>query len=318
MATTIVYIVGGLLLLMGGAESLVRGAASTARRFGLSPLVIGLTVVAYGTSTPELVVSLDAALGGNADIALGNIIGSNIGNLGLILGLAALLCPIRIRVQILRMDVPIMIGVSILLLALLVNGLLSRVEGFLLIAGTILYTYVTLRWTPSDQESVSDQFDAGIPSQGSVGRDLLFVVGGLVLLVAGARLLVDGAVTVAEAVGVSSSVIGLTVVAVGTSLPELATSVVAAWRGESDIALGNVIGSNIFNVLGILGVTASLQPVDASGLTALDGGVMVGFAVFTLPLVWTGYTFSRREGVFFLALYGAYVGIRLGLGGGAL
>lgn len=316
MIQATLLILGGVLLLTGGAELLVRGAASTARRFGLAPLVIGLTVVAYGTSTPELIVSVHAALEGNAHLALGNIVGSNIGNLGLILGLAALLSPIRIRAQILRVDVPIMIGVSVLLLGLLADGLLGREEGLLLVGGTILYTVLTLRWTSDEaKEAASDEFDAGVPEQGSAGRDVLYLAGGLGLLVAGARLLVDGAVTVAEAMGLSSSVIGLTVVAVGTSLPEMATSIVAALRGESDIALGNVVGSNIFNVVGILGLTASLRPVDASGLTWMDSGAMLGFAVLTLPLIWTGYTFSRREGLLFLVLYTAYVGILLGAGG---
>lgn len=306
----------GLLLLTGGAEGLVRGAGSTARRFGLSPLLIGLTVVAYGTSTPELVVSVSAALSGKSDIALSNVIGSNIGNLGLILGLAALLCPIRTRMQILRVDVPVMIGVSLLLLGLLSDGGLSRGEGLLLFVAAILYTGFTFRWAPREMEDdTRDEFDSGMPVEGSWGRDLLYLGGGLLLLVVGARWLVSGAVTVAEALGLSSTVIGLTVVAVGTSLPEMATSVVAALRGESDIALGNVVGSNIFNVLGILGVTATLRPVDVSGLTGLDGAAMVGFAVLTLPLVWTGYTFSRREGVLFLVLYGAYVGALLGLPG---
>lgn len=316
MVQATLLILGGLLLLTGGAEGLVRGAGSTARRLGLSPLLIGLTVVAYGTSTPELVVSVSSALSGNSDIALSNVIGSNIGNLGLILALAALLCPIRVRAQILRVDVPIMIGVSLLLLGLLANGVLGRGEGVLLIGGTILYTGLTIGGASSQQnEEVHEEFDSGMPVQSSWGRDVLYLVGGLLLLIVGARWLVSGAVTVAEAFGLSSMVIGLTVVAVGTSLPELATSVVAALRGESDIALGNVVGSNIFNVLGILGITASLQPVDASGLTWLDGAAMIGFAVLTLPLLWTGYTFSRWEGAFFLGFYVAYVGVLLGLPG---
>lgn len=305
-------ILGGLVLLAAGAEGLVRGAASGARRLGLSPLLIGLTVVAYGTSAPELVVSLQAAVGGNPDIALGNVVGSNIGNIGLILGVAAVISPIRVQAQILRVDVPILIGVSGLLIALVWDNVIGRLNGVVLVAGAMAYTVVCI-WGARDEASVvvDDLFDDGVPAEGTIGRDLLFGVGGFGLLVLGARLLVSGAVTVAEAVGLSTAVIGLTVVALGTSLPELATSVVAALRGQSDLALGNVVGSNIFNVLGILGVTACIQPVDASGLSWIDGGVMMGFALLTLPLFWTDYTFSRLEGGLLLAGYGVYVGIRV-------
>jgi cation:H+ antiporter len=313
MLVATLSVFGGLVLLAFGAEGLVRGAASGARRLGLSPLLIGLTVVAYGTSAPELVVSLHAAVGGNADVALGNVVGSNIANVGLILGLSALLCPIQVRAQILRIDLPIMIGISGLLLGLLWDGVVGRLNGVVLVAGALAYTVVCI-WGARDEPraAVEETFDAGVPSAGSVGRDLLYGAGGLALLVLGARLLVTGAVTIAETVGLSTTVIGLTVVAVGTSLPELATAVVAALRGQSDLVLGNVVGSNIFNVLGILGVTAVIQPVDGTGLAWWDGGVMLGFAVLTLPLFWTRYTFSRLEGGLLLAGYVAYVGVLIG------
>lgn len=302
-------VLGGLVLLAVGAEGLVWGASSGARRLGISPLIIGLTVVAYGTSAPELVVSLHAAVGGNADIALGNVVGSNIANVGLILGLAALVAPVQVQAQILRIDVPIMVGVSGLLLGLLWDGVVGRLNGVVLVGGAVVYTMFCI-WGAWDepQDAVKETFDDGVPSEGSVGRDLLFGGGGLVLLVLGARLLVSGAVTIAEAIGLSATVIGLTVVALGTSLPELATAVVAARRGQSDIVVGNVVGSNIFNVLGILGLTAWVQPVDATGLSMWDGGVLFGFAVVTLPLFWTDYTFSRREGGLLLAGYVVYVG----------
>ena len=302
-------VLGGLVLLAVGAEGLVWGASSGARRLGISPLIIGLTVVAYGTSAPELVVSVHAAVGGNPDIALGNVVGSNIANVGLILGLAALVAPIQIRAQILRIDVPIMVGISGLLLGLLWDGVVGRLNGVVLVGGAVVYTMLCI-WGAWDepQDAVEKEFEDGVPAEGSVWRDVLFAGGGLALLVLGARLLVSGAVTIAEAVGLSATVIGLTVVAVGTSLPELATAVVAARRGQSDIVVGNVVGSNIFNVLGILGLTACIQPVDATGLSVWDGGVLLGFAVLTLPLFWTDYTFSRREGGVLLVGYVVYVG----------
>jgi cation:H+ antiporter len=312
--TSALFILGGLFLLVVGAEGLVRGAASGARRLGLSPLVIGLTVVAYGTSAPELVVSLQAAVGGNPDIALGNVVGSNIGNIGLILGAAALLSPIRVQAQILRIDVPVMIGVSLLLLGLLWDQVIGRLNGVVLLLGAVAYTLMSV-WGAADESSsmVRTEFDRGVPDRRGWGTDLLFLAGGLGLLVLGARVLVSGAVAIAEDFGVSAVVMGLTVVAVGTSLPELATSMVAAYRGHSDLALGNVVGSNIFNILGILGITASIQPIDASELTWLDGGVMVGFAVITLPLLWTGYTFSRWEGGLLILSYILYIGVLIGL-----
>jgi len=314
MVVASLSILSGLVLLAVGAEGLVRGASSAARRLGLSPLIIGLTVVAYGTSAPELVVSLQAAVGGTPDIALGNVVGSNISNIGFILGVTALVYPIRIQAQILRLDVPILIGISALLLGVMWDGVVGRVNGIVLVAGAVAYTVVCI-WGAQDEPSavVGEFFDEGVPSEGAWGRDLLFGLGGLALLVLGARVLVSGAVTVAEAAGLSTAVIGLTIVAIGTSLPELATSVVAALRGQSDLAVGNVVGSNIFNVLGILGITACVHPIDATGLTWWDGGVMFAFALLTLPLFWTDYTFSRLEGGLLFAGYVAYVGALIGL-----
>lgn len=283
----------------------MRGGSSIARRFDLSPLIIGLTVVAYGTSAPELVVSLYAALGENAGIALGNVVGSNITNIGLILGLSAVLCPIAVRVYALKIDVPMMIGANVLLVGLMADGGLGRRDGVWLLVGAIVYTAVCI-WgatfrPPSPQRQ--ETFDPKGPARQSLGRTLFVLGGGLVALVLGARLLVDGAVTVAEAIGLSQTVIGLTVVALGTSLPELATSVVAAARGEGGLALGNVVGSNTINIVGILGTTATLHPINTVGITTLDVSVMVGSALLTLPLLWTGYTFSRGEGG---ALVGGY------------
>lgn len=295
------------MALIVGATGLVQGTVSAARRLGVSALVIGLTVVAYGTSAPELIVSLYAAIEGSPDIALGNVVGSNIGNVGFILGLAALLSPIRGRSQILKVDVPIMIGVSALLLGLLSDGTLGRWDGGLLLIGGVGYTLVSIRGEAAGSSRVEEVLETAHPAESIWLWDLLYGGGGLMLLVIGAQLFVDGALVVATAAGLSTAVIGLTVVAMGTSLPELATSTVAAWKGEGDIALGNIVGSNIFNILGILGITACIQPVDASGLSSMDGGVMLGFASAIFPLLWTGYTFSRLEGTALLLGYGAYL-----------
>ncbi len=302
----------GLLLLTAGAEGLVRGAASAARRLGLTPLVIGLTVVAFGTSTPEFVVSLRAGLAGESAIALGNVVGSNIGNIALILGGAALIAPLRVQAQIIRVDVPIVIGVSLLLVALLADGRLGRLDGTLLAAGIVAYTATTI-WLARREKApgVQAEFDEGVPPARNAWWDALFVAGGLILLMGGAQLLVQGAVTVAERLGVSPMVIGLTIVGVGTSLPELATSFVAAARGEGDIAIGNVVGSNIFNILGILGPAALLQPIPATGLSVVDGAVMVGLAVLLVPLMRSGFVVNRWEGALLVALYGGYLWLLL-------
>jgi len=315
MIWSLLGVAGGLACLALGAEGLVRSAASLAQRLGLSPLVVGLTVVAYGTSAPELVVSLQAALGGASDIALGNVVGSNISNVGLILGAAALIAPVRAQAQVLRLEVPIMIGVSALLIGLWWDGVIGRVNGIVLVLGAVAYALICVGGAREEaQPAVRAEFDEGVPASRSGAWDLGFGAGGLGLMVVGARWLVNGAVAIGETMGVSTVVIGLTVVAVGTSLPELATSLVAARRGQSDIALGNVVGSNIFNVLGILGVTATVQPIDATALPWYDGGVMLAFALLTVPLLWKDAAFSRAEGALLLGAYAAYVTARVAVG----
>ena len=305
----LLWILLGVGLLYGGAEGLVRGSASVARRLGLSPLVIGLTVVAFGTSMPELVVSVRATLAGAGPIAVGNVVGSNIANIALILGLSALIRPIRVHAQLIRVDVPLLIVASVALAVLLQDGRLGRVEGVLFLAGIVGYTVLGLRLARAESAAVHAEFaEATPPPTGSWARDLIFIGAGLGLLVLGARLLVDGAVTIATSFGVSEAVVGLTIVAVGTSLPELATSLVAAGKGEGDIAVGNVVGSNMFNILGILGTASVVRPLTQTGMTRLDLGVMVGLALVLLPLMRTGFRLSRGEGGFLLAVYVVYVG----------
>lgn len=316
-AMTFVYLIAGLVLLVLGAEVLVRGAARLAAQFGISPLVIGLTVVAFGTSAPETAVSVQSALAGSGDLAIGNVVGSNIANVLLILGMTAVVAPLVVSRQLIRLDVPLMIGASLLVYALAWNGQLGRLEGALLFACVVGYTLFLIVQSRRDAGAATapdDEFakEFGLtetPKPYAWAINLALVLAGLALLVAGSNFLVDGAVALARALGLSELVIGLTVVAVGTSLPELATSVMAAIRGERDIAVGNIVGSNIFNLLCVLGLASLVSPmpigVSASAL-AFDFPVMIGVAIACLPVFFAGYCINRWEGLLFLAYYVAY------------
>jgi cation:H+ antiporter len=308
MTLAILSILGGLVLLALGAEGLVRGSSSIALRMGVTPLVVGLTIVAFGTGSPEMIVSLQAALAGSSDLALGNIVGSNIANIALILGLAALARPLRVRSALLRREAPLMIGVTLLLVVLLRDGVIGRIDGAILTLGAVVYTIGTYLASRRDRDAdVAAEFAQEMPAPQGTARSVAFVVGGFVGLLAGANVLVNGAVVVAKALGMSEVVIGLTVIAIGTSLPELATSVVAALRNDADVAFGNVLGSNILYILLILGVVAMIQPVSATGLRTLDLAAMVGSAVVLYPLIWRGRILDRREGGLLLAGYVAYL-----------
>lgn len=309
MLTPSLFVLAGLMLLAAGAEALVRGSSALALRLGVTPLVVGLTVVAFGTGSPELFVSVEAAYRGDSGIALGNVVGSNIGNVALILGLAALARPMKVRSELIRREAPLMIGVTLLLCALLYDGTLSRVDGLVLVIGSVAYTAFAYLAARRDRSKVvAEEFeDALAQPKRAAWVDAVLVVVGFALLLFGARLLVGGATTIAESFGISQVVIGLTVIAVGTSLPELATSVVAAAKGEADVAFGNVIGSNILNILLILGVAALISPVEAQGLRTLDLIVLVGSAVLLLPLMRRGWVLNRWEGGLLLAGYVAYL-----------
>jgi len=305
---TFLLIAAGLMLLYFGAEWPVKGAAATAVRLGVTPLAIGLTVVAFGTSAPELTVSTHAALKGLGDIAVTNVVGSNIFNIAFILGLAAAIRPIRVTRQLIRWDVPVMIAVSVLCLVLLLDRHLSRPEGLLLVAGITAYTI----WTFRQAKREPDLLGLGeVPKQSGASSGLWvpagLVVLGLVLLVLGSKLLIAGALQLARSYGISEAVIGLTIVSAGTSLPELATSVVAAVRKQADISIGNIVGSNIFNLLGILGISSLVRPYSSPELTVWDLAMMLGTALLLLPLLRSGFVLSRKEGLFFLVLYGAYL-----------
>jgi len=303
----------GLGALVIGAELLVRGASKLALRFGISPLVVGLTVVAFGTGAPELAVSMQAAMSNQADIAVGNVVGSNILNVLFILGVSALVTPLIVNRQLIRQEVPIMVGTSLLLVALAWDGGLSRIDGLILACLMIVYTAFLIiqsrRQETSSDEASQTKAEAGSGWDSKLPVQIALIIAGLILLVSGASWLVQAAVTFAKLLGVSEVVIGLTIVAVGTSLPEVATSIMAAIRGERDIAVGNVVGSNIFNILGVLGVSSAMAPdglAIAPSVMAFDIPVMVAVAIACLPIFFTGNLIARWEGAVFLALYVGY------------
>jgi len=314
--TALIWFVAGLVVLVLGAEALVRGASRLAGAIGISPLVVGLTVVAFGTSAPEMAVSVKSAYSGQAgaDIAIGNVVGSNIFNVLLILGLSAAVAPLAVAQKLVRFDVPLVIAVSVLVLALALDGAISRWDGALLFAGILAYTTFAIVKARSESESVSREYLAafGARTRGgpAVAFQLALIGVGLGMLVLGAGWLVDGAVTMARSMGVSELVIGLTIVAAGTSLPEAATSITASIRGERDIAVGNIVGSNLFNMLCVLGLAALVAPdgveVAASALR-FDIPVMIAVSIACLPVFFTGYVIARWEGWLFLGYYGLYM-----------
>ena len=301
--------IGGFVLLVAGAESLIRGSSALALRLGLTPLVIGLTIIAFGTSSPELAVSIKAAMAGTADVSLGNVVGSNIANIALILGLSALMRPICIEIQIIRREIPILLGATLLCWLMVLGGNLARWEGLILCAGIVLYTGFSLRLARKTTQQEKDRtFSEIVPSaMKRTWQPVLMVIAGLAMLVVGAQLLVNQAVALAARLGLSEAVIALTIVALGTSLPELVTSVTAAFKGESDMAAGNVIGSNIFNILAILGISALVHPLAVEGIGWIDMGIMTACVLLILPLMYSGFTLNRWEGGLLLLGYVAYI-----------
>ena len=308
---------GGLVLLVIGAEALVRGASRLAVAAGVSPIVVGLTVVAFGTSAPELAVSVGSAVTGAADVAVGNVVGSNIFNVLAILGISALAAGLVVDQRIVRIDVPLVILATVVVWLLALDGRLGRVDGLLLAAGIAVYTVWSYMASRSEPAAVVEEYDEAFGTDVVQARRAwvpaaIAVAGGLVALVVGAQLLVDAATAIARALGVSDLVIGLTVVAAGTSLPELATSGIAALRGERDIAVGNVVGSNLFNLLAVLGVTALVAPEGVSvARDALTGDLPVAFLTMcvALPALASGYVVERWEGGLLLVAYVAYLGV---------
>ncbi len=320
MVIDALYLLAGLLLLYFGAEWLVAGAAGLARSLGMRPLIIGLTVVAFGTSAPELVVGIDASIAGQGAIALGNVVGSNIANLGLILGLTALILPPAVDVQVLRREVPVLLAVTALLPLALVDGWLARWEAAVLLVLAVGYPWWMIRSARIGSLAAAAEMEeaaelaAALPPAGSRLRLALRAVVGLALLVGGGRALIEGAVGIATTAGMSPRVIGLTIVAVGTSLPELATSLIAAGRGHADIAVGNVVGSNIFNILLIGGASAMTAPIVAPiGSVAIDLVAMGALTVFAVAAMRTRRKVDRVEGaVLVLGYVGFLTALLLG------
>jgi cation:H+ antiporter len=308
----LLFIVGAAMLL-GGAEALVRGASRLAVASGISPLVVGLTVVAFGTSAPELAVTVGAAAAGGSGVAIGNVVGSNIFNILLILGVSALIAPLVVAQQLVRLDVPLLIGVSIVVLAMSLDGRIGSLEGAALFAGVVAYTVFLIRKSRAESRGVREEYEGAFGGERARGSrwpvNLALVAGGLVLLVVGAQWLVDASVTIASSLGVSDLVIGLTIVAAGTSLPEVATSVIASLRGERDIAVGNVVGSCLFNLMVVLGLGSIVAPGGVPippGAVTFDIPIMIGVSIAALPIFVTGFTIARWEGLLFLGYYVAY------------
>ncbi len=301
----VLLLIIGLIVLTLGAELLVRGAAALALRLGLTPLVVGLTVVAFGTSAPELVVSLQAAQRDAAAIAVGNVIGSNLCNLALIMGLCALCRPLMASHSVIRREVPLLIGATVLAAVFLFNDHLAIWEAAVLFVGLILYTWLTLRRAADDPDQ---HLGEDVPAPTSLPKATVLSLVGLGLLLYGSDLFVDGAVILARDWGWSETLIGLTIVAVGTSLPELAISLVAVLKGENDVAIGNLVGSSLFNLLGILGATGLAAGGTIAHLNLLDLGVLLAITIAVLPLVHTGGRINRWEGAALLLAYGAYTG----------
>jgi cation:H+ antiporter len=303
----------GLIALVSGAELLVRGASKLALSAGISPLVVGLTVVSMGTSAPEVAVSIGAAMDGLPDLAIGNVVGSNIFNVLFILGISALIVPLTVHAQVIRQEVPVMIGASFLLLAVGYDGRLSFNDGLLLIGLFVAYTVMLVRQSRRESKETQAEFTEEMPAEANWdkhwGMQVLLIAVGLGLLVLGSNWLVGAAITVAKSLGVSDLVIGLTIVAAGTSMPEVATSIMAAIRGQRDIAIGNVVGSNIFNILGCLGLTALIAPAGvpvAASVLSFDIWVMLAVALACLPVMLSGREIARWEGFIFIGYYVAY------------
>lgn len=307
----VLAVAGGLAMLYFGAEWLIQGSINISNRLKISQLVIGLTVVAFGTSTPELSVSVSSALQGFADVALGNVVGSNIVNIGVILGISAAITPIAVSKSTIRKEIPIMIGAALLLAAIIFDGKIDFLDGIILIAGIVgfvIFSYKSSK-KESDMETIKSQTE--ITQKRFLTKSLMLVAIGLGLLTVGAFLTVDNSVVIAKSLGISELVIGLTLVAIGTSLPELITSVVAARKGHSDLSIGNIVGSNIFNIFAILGIASVIAGIQVNEKIILDIIVMIAFSVILIPIMRSGFKISRKEGLLLLAGYFAYIIILL-------
>lgn len=319
MALAAAILTLGIACLFAGGHALVLGASQLGLRLKLSPLFIGLTVVACGTSLPELVVSFLAGIRGESDIAIGNVVGSNIANLGLVLGASALLGPLCLRATHVNRELGVSIAATLVVGALVMNGRLGRIEGTVLVVGLVAYLGAAYKRAQAGGQAIAELVIETMPGVPSLAKSLALVAGGLVFLILGAQWAVDGAVEIADHAGFSRAVVGLTIVAVGTSLPEFATSVVAALKKEAGISIGNVLGSNIFNLCGILGLSAAVRPLPvARSIVRYDLPVALGLSVLCIPIIMSGKRISRVEGVVLLSIYAGYcVWLYLSRGSGA-
>lgn len=304
-----IYIIGGLILLYFGANWLVQGAITLSLYLGLSPLIVGLTVVALGTSIPEALVSVQAAIGHQGGIAIGNVVGSNILNIALILGLSAFFNPLKVDSHLVKADIPLLAGATFMLVVLLEDFHISRMEGaFLLlcIVGYVAGNIMTVKRT-SPEENKIEGVEVPEDHSKNLWRDISFLFIGLIALAFGSNFLVTGAVDLARIWGLSEALIGLTIVSIGTGTPEMATALMAAYRKRSDLAIGNAVGSNLFNIMFVLGIAALVAPLDGKGISSIDLYVMLGVTFLLLPTVWTGRIIDRKEGLLFLAIYVGYL-----------
>ena len=304
-----IYIIGGLILLYFGANWLVQGAITLSLHLGLSPLIVGLTVVALGTSLPEALVSVQAAIGHQGGIAIGNVVGSNILNIALILGLSAFFNPLKVDSHLVKADVPLLAGATFMLVVLLEDFHISRMEGaFLLlcIVGYVAGNIMTVKRT-SPEENKIEGVEVPEDHSKNLWRDISFLFIGLIALAFGSNFLVTGAVDLARIWGLSEALIGLTIVSIGTGTPEMATALMAAYRKRADLAIGNAVGSNLFNIMFVLGIAALVAPLDGKGISSIDLYVMLGVTILLLPTVWTGRILDRKEGFLFLAIYVGYL-----------
>lgn len=311
--TIILSIIVGFIFLYSGAGALVKGSSDIALKMGISQLMVGLTVVAFGTSVPELIVSLKAAIADTGDISLGNIVGSNICNIGLILGFSALIRPLRIQFQTIRFDIPFMIGATIVFLFFSWGSQLNRLEGMLLFIGFIIFIIFNRFFIHKAIQGTSGKKckDRLSLSDGKLWKSIVQIGVGILFLFTGAHFLIKGSIQAAKHFGMSEAFVGLTIIALGTSLPELATSVMASWKGHKDIAVGNIIGSNIFNILCISGITCLVHPIQVYDITFFDLLFMLGLSILIFPLMRTGFTLKRWEGALMIGLYFFYLYLKV-------
>lgn len=304
----IVLVSLGLAMLYFGAEWMVRGSVTIANKFRISQLVIGLTILAFGTSTPELSVSVTSAIQGIPDVALGNVVGSNIANIGLILGIAAIIKPLLVTKRVIKKEIPIMVGVAILLIIISFDGVISVEEGIVLAIGIVIFTVFSYKSSKKESLDIENPTIGLILGKKNViSKSIILIGAGLALLTFGSFITVENAVIIAKSFGVSERIIGLTLIAIGTSLPELVTSIVAALRGHSDLSVGNIVGSNVFNILAVIGISAAITGISVNENMFFDYYVMIAFSIILIPIMRSGFILSRREGCGLVAAYFAYL-----------